>query len=365
MPAQDALADTRRIGVVRANAIGDFVFCLPALQALRSAYPRAEMVLLARPWHAELLDGRPGPVDRVAAMPPIPGVGVDPGTPHDASLIPPFVERMRAERFDILMQMHGGGRHSNALVRRIGARLTAGLHTPDAEPLDRSIPFVYWQHEYFRYLEIASLVGAVAADVAPHLAVTQRDVDESLRALSADGRPLAVLHPGATDVRRRWPVERFAAVGDALAGAGCTVCVVGSGDDAEAAAAVCRAMVRPAVSLAGALSLRGLVGLLSRAALLLGDDSGPLHLAVAVGTPTVGVFWCGNLLNGGPLTRARHRPLVAWRQDCPVCGAGIQPRGCGHDACIVDEVALDEVRGAALDLLAAVADRRAPVAATP
>ena len=60
----------RRIAVLRANAIGDFIFTLPALEALRAAYPQAEIVLLAKKWHAAFLRGRPGPVDRVVAVPP-------------------------------------------------------------------------------------------------------------------------------------------------------------------------------------------------------------------------------------------------------------------------------------------------------
>lgn len=60
----------RRIAVLRANVLGDFIFALPALEALRAAYPQAEIVLLAKKWHATFLQGRPGPVDRVVAVPP-------------------------------------------------------------------------------------------------------------------------------------------------------------------------------------------------------------------------------------------------------------------------------------------------------
>src|SRR6266851_7516846 len=72
----------RRIAVLRANALGDFIFALPALEALRAAYPQAEIVLLAKKWHATFLQGRPGPVDRVVVVPPYPGVSEEPGTPR-------------------------------------------------------------------------------------------------------------------------------------------------------------------------------------------------------------------------------------------------------------------------------------------
>ncbi len=343
--------EVRRVGVVRATQIGDLVFSLPALTALDAAYPDAELVLLGRAMHAELFAGRPGPVDRVVVVPPIPGVGVEPGTPCDTSRVDAFVAEMREQRFDILLQMHGGGGHSNTLVRRIGARVTAGTRSAEAEPLDRCVPFVYWQHEYFRCLELAGLVGATAASVEPQLAVTRDDLVASLRVLPDDTAPLVVIHPGATDPRRRWPVQRFAAVGDALVSAGCRVAVVGAAQDAALARDVQSAMRRPCAMLGGALSLPALVGLLSRAVLHVGNDSGPLHLAVAVGTSTVGVFWCGNLVTGGPLRRARHRPILSWRLECPVCGVNTLLRRCSHDQTFVDDVAVEEVLAAAFDLL--------------
>lgn len=129
-----------RIAVLRANGIGDFVFTLPALAALRRAYPAAEIVLLGQHWHRGFLTGRPGPWDRVVV---VPGCrGVNDSVPDDPAGIETFFAGMRAERFDLAVQLHGGGRHSNPFVRRLGARVTAGLRTPDAEPLDRWRPYV-------------------------------------------------------------------------------------------------------------------------------------------------------------------------------------------------------------------------------
>src|SRR5512135_2339519 len=66
-----------KIAVLRSNAIGDFVFALPALASLRAAYPHAEIVLLALPWHRDFLRDRPGPIDRVEIVPRVPGVRND------------------------------------------------------------------------------------------------------------------------------------------------------------------------------------------------------------------------------------------------------------------------------------------------
>ena len=69
------MENVSRIAVLRPNAVGDFVFALPALHALKHAYPDAELVYVGKEWYAQFLHGRPGPVDRVLVMPPVPGVG--------------------------------------------------------------------------------------------------------------------------------------------------------------------------------------------------------------------------------------------------------------------------------------------------
>ncbi|RPI21324.1 MAG: glycosyltransferase family 9 protein, partial [Chloroflexota bacterium] len=225
----------RKIAVLRSNGIGDFMFCLPALEALRHAYPEAEIVLLGLDWHSEFMEGRPGPIDRVEVIPPIAGIRNAPDGARDPAEVECFFGRMEAERFDIALQMHGGGRNSNPVVRRLGARITAGARTADAIPLDRWIPYIFYQPEVMRYLEIAALVGARQVSLEPSLVITEKDIEEANHLLPASPKPLVVLHPGAGDPRRRWPVENFAAVGKALARAGAQCTVIGSGPECRLA----------------------------------------------------------------------------------------------------------------------------------
>src|SRR5690348_10416996 len=103
-----AVPEVRKIAVLRANALGDFIVTLPALEALRAAYPGAEIVLLAKPWHAALLEGRPGPVDRVVIVPPAHGVGIGPDEHEDPESLDAFFEAMEGERFDLALQLYGG-----------------------------------------------------------------------------------------------------------------------------------------------------------------------------------------------------------------------------------------------------------------
>lgn len=220
-PLGERVPGVRRIAVLRANAIGDFIFTLPALASLRAAYPEAEIVvLLGRPWHAAFLAGRPGPVDRVVVIPPCRGVGEPESFVNDEAALDRFFATMAAERFDLALQLHGGGKNSNPFVRRLGARVTAGFKAEDAPPLDRWMPYIYFQHEIMRFLEAVALTGAPAVTIEPRVPVTEIDLAEARALVPEDGRPLGVLHPGANDPRRRWPPEKFAAVGDALAAAG-------------------------------------------------------------------------------------------------------------------------------------------------
>jgi ADP-heptose:LPS heptosyltransferase len=339
-----------RIAVLRANRLGDFTFCLPALDALRAAYPDARITLLGLPWHAEFLRGRPGPVDRVVVVPPSRGIRDEPGALEDGRELARFFARMREERFDIALQMHGGGRWSNPFVRRLGADVTAGCRAEDAVPLDRWIRYVYFQPEIVRYLEVAGLVGAPPVTAEPAIAVTSRDRREALR--YAGRGPYAVLHPGASVERRRWPAERFARVGRALAEHGLRVIVTGGEEERTTVDAVRAAMGAPSASACGTLSIGGLAGLLAAASVVVSNDTGPLHLANAVGARTVGIFWVGNLITAAPLARSRHRPITAFRTACPICGAINVKESCGHDTSFVREVPVEAVRDAALDLLA-------------
>jgi ADP-heptose:LPS heptosyltransferase len=375
--ASSMLPDVRKIVALVPNAVGDFVFALPALHALGSTYPHAELTLVARDWHRDLLHGRPGPVDRVLVMPPCPGVGLAPDAPCDRPALQDFLDGIRAERFDLAVQMFGGGRYSNPLVRAFGARLSVGPRTDDAPLLDRWVRYSLPNNRRLALLEVVALAGARWPEVGNELAVTDADRKTAYDALAlasgqwqpvslADGdavpalsslfggRPLAVLQPGSTDPRRCWPAECFAAVGDALERAGAVVAINGSDAEAPLVRAVLGHMRRPALDLGGRLSLAGLCGLLDGAALLVSNDTGPLHLSLAVGTPGVGIFWFTNLVDGTPLRQHLLHAAVSVRLRCPVCGVENVRERCAHDPSFVADVPVAQVTSMATSLLRAV-----------
>lgn len=356
-PATDGVA---RIAVLRCNALGDYLMTTPALAALRAAHPRAEITLLAGAWHADFLAGRPGPVDRVLVVPEVPDLAGQPGGAPPAHTLPEFLADARAYRYDLAVQLHGGGAASNPLVGALGARWSIGLRDRDAPPLDATVPYRYYQAEVFRYLEVVALAGAEGPPEYPELTLSDEERGAAACLLPGDG-PWVALHAGAGDPRRRWPAERFAAVADRLSAAGARPVLVGSPADEPVGAEVRERATAPLADLTGRTGLGTLAAVLARCAVVIANDSGPLHLARAVGAATVGLYWCGNAINAAPTVRTRHRPLLSWIVHCPVCGtdtstAGFPHRpgdGCPHRPSFLGQIPVVEVVEESLDLLAA------------
>jgi hypothetical protein len=194
-------------------------------------------------------------------------------------------------------------------------------------------------------------LGRLPPGAADDAAVPQR---RSERALAPARGGRARRRAGSTDPRRRSPVERFAALADALVDCGAVVAINGSEAEADLVRAVLQTMRREALDLAGKLSLCGLAGLVSRAALVVSNDTGPLFLAEAVDTATVGIYWLLNLAQDGPLFRTRHRYALSTRVACPTCGRPQIDARCAHDPSFVADVALDQVLGPAHELLGEV-----------
>jgi ADP-heptose:LPS heptosyltransferase len=365
-PLGDRFADIRRIVVLRGGGIGDLLQGLPAIVALEAAYPDARITLLGSPHAADMLAGRTGLPHSIETIPIHHGVREVPGAAEDPAATEAFVERMRSQNFDLAVQLHGGGRFSNPFLLRLGATHSVGTATPDAARLERILSYSYYQHEMLRALEVVGLAGAAPVTLEPHLEVTAAARQAVLRLVDPSVESLVVMHPGATDPRRHWPAERFAAVAGALAAAGAQVIIVGGEADRRAAKEILAwvnefeggASARVS-ALAGTLTLSQFAALAARADVFLGNDSGPRHIAAAVGTRTVSIYWFGNLINAGPLDRGRHRVHLSWTTKCPVCGRDCTQVGwtaprCEHDVSFVADVPVEPVLA---DVRALLADR--------
>lgn len=357
-PVLEKFDDVSRIAVLRGGGVGDLIFAIPAMSALKAAYPGSTLTLLGTPVHKALTGAAQSPVDDVQVLPF--SEGVRPGK-EDPGELDRFFAEMRERQFDLAVQLHGGGRHSNPFLLRLGARHTVGTRTADAASLERSVPYLYYQHEPLRALEVAGFAGAFPVDLEARLHPADRADDALPPGLDQHtSQPLVTLHPGATDPRRRWPADRFAELAAACMADGCQVVVVGDDSERPLAQRI-QQLAEPAsvISLAGGLDMGGLVAVLARSAVVVGNDSGPRHLAQALGIPTVGIFWAGNMINAGALGRSIHRIHTSWVTACPVCGIDVTQVGwtaprCAHDESLVAGVGVREVHDDVRNLVATV-----------
>ena len=237
---------------------------------------------------------------------------------------------MRARGWDLALQMHGDGSFLDAFVPRLAARRSAG-YAPGAGE-DGPLWFAYPDagHEILRWTALTRRLGLPDAGNDLRLARAHGDraaLDAALPSPLAPGA-YACLHPGASTPARRWPAERFAAVGDALAARGLRVALTGTAGEAAVTGAVAAAMRAPALDLAGRTPLGALALLLGGAACLVTNDTGVAHLAAATRTPSITVFLAAEPARWAPINRARHRIVVAeplWRGAGPLPGMWLSP----------------------------------------
>lgn len=302
-----------KLMVFRGLYLGDLVAATPALRALRRGYPEAEITLVSLPWATALAPHLGDLVDRLL---PYPGAsGLDGGRTGDE--LDEFLTRVRAERFDLAVNMHGRGPISTQLVARFGARRTAsfvGEKSDDTPALDVAVPWDTETHESCKLLLLAEKAGGaptVAYDsVEPELRVREEDVRRALALLPGRLRkPLALVHPGASVSEKRWPEEAFGQTAAGLANRGYDVAVTGSVGEKELARMVSEA-APGSLDLGGETDLSTLVALVARASVMVANDTGPAHLAYALRTPSVTLFGPStDAARWGPLDGNRHAVL--------------------------------------------------------
>lgn len=307
----NAMPAPRRVVILRALKLGDLLCAVPAFRALRAAWPDADIVLVGLPW-ARLFVERYSMY--LAGFREFPGY---PGLPEREPLIeriPAFLHELQTERFDLAIQMHGSGPFVNPLTVLFGARRTAGFYLPgDYCPDDELFcPWPTRGREVTRLLRLVEFLGLPTK--GDHLEFPLRDEDH--RALAQlDGadelRPgeYVCLHPGASVRERRWPPDWFTGVGDALARHGLQLVLTGGPGETELTASVAGQLRTPALDFAGKTDLGTLAALLSKARLLVCNDTGVSHLADALGVPSLVLSTGANPERWGPRDRQLHRVL--------------------------------------------------------
>lgn len=327
-PAPDPRT-VRRLAVVRALYLGDMLVAVPALRALRQRFSRAEITLIGLPWAASFAARFSRYVDGFVPFAGYPGIAeveVDPARTRA------FVREQRARRYDLVVQLHGSGRASTPLALALGGRMTAGYFERDwPTGLTYGAPYPDAGPEVLRNLGIARLLGCT--DLAPRLefpltAQDEAEADTLLREVGGTGGsgPLVGLHTGARAPARRWPSDRFARVADALARQGARIVLTGDASERDTVRAVAGQMRMPALVAAGRTSLGGLAALIARLDLFIANDTGPAHLAEAVGTRSLRLVGPADPVRWAALDQARHPSLRV--------AVGCNP--CGYTECPID-----------------------------
>jgi heptosyltransferase-1 len=284
--------DAERICLIKPSALGDVVQTLPMLSALRSHFPRAHIAWVVNRSYADLLAGHPHldeviPFDRGRARP---------WTPAAWRSMRELCDSLRDRRFDLVCDLQGLFRSglmtwTARAPRRVGlsdAREGARLFYTDVVRIPQESMSAV--DRYWRVAEALGVGESPKQFVIQLDAADQEWAEQQVRGLS--GLRVAI-HAGARWMTKRWPAEHFVEIARRLDREfAASLFVVGGPEEADAANRIAAAVPGRCANLAGKTSLKKLAAVLGRVHLLFTNDSGPMHLAAALGTHVAAIFTC-------------------------------------------------------------------------
>ncbi|HTK08983.1 MAG TPA: lipopolysaccharide heptosyltransferase II [Ktedonobacteraceae bacterium] len=303
-----------RILVIRVDLIGDLVLSLTTVRALKRTYPEAEIDLLATPASGRVIVDDPDLAEVITYDPNIwrrPKALLQQKNWREAFSLR---RRLRARHYDLALSVSGPWAAIIAVLS--GAKRTIGF-AQEGYPglLTDPVPGRHWapddhKHEVDYCLELLQAAGVIPtpADRIPHLTAPSTAVDEVEHLLQnlelrAD-KPLIACHVSANNGQsKRWPIPYWAILLDQLiAEDGANVILTGAPNDLPLIEQITQRMHQQALNLAGKTSLSQLAALLQRTDLLLTGDSGPMHIAAAVGTPLIAIHGPTDPALSGPIS---------------------------------------------------------------
>jgi heptosyltransferase-2 len=302
------------------NWVGDAVLAIPAMKAVRERFPEAEITLLVRPWVAGVFTSAPF-IDRVWSEP----------RPAGWTDWMRLARGIREKNFDVAL-LFPNSFESAAMVFLGRVRQRVGYATDGRSwMLTQSIkPNTEKRHQIHYYLDLAAALSAPVDHLSIEIEASPEEKSQARKLLASagipPGRSFLVLNPGAAyGSAKRWGEERFAEAGDVLASElGIDVAIIGSEKERSIAERIQSLMRSRVAVLNGRTSLETLVGVISESSLVLTNDSGPMHIAAALGIPTVAVFGpTEHFATGpfGPRTRIVREPVdcsPCMLRDCPI-----------------------------------------------
>ena len=344
-----------RILAISSTAIGDTLLSTPALRSLRLAYPKARISLLLNRPYTALFANNPD---------------IDEVLPYDGGYrrFCRLARELRQRRFDLAVILHGNEPQATPLAYLSGADFRFKLPNTSrfAFLLTNAGSTRGWDdfaHGIDQRLAVAALAGGAPTDRHMTLPVAPDAREAFSRRLAAQGiaddAVLVGLQAGASTVSRRWAADRFAELARRLLARNpdCRIVLTGSPAERPLAARIVELVGDGRVwNAAGEVPLGELPALMSRLALLVTGDTGPMHLAVAVGTPVVALFAVSDWRRSGPPateTGSRHFVIQKWRT-CDPCLSKRCPYA--EPPCMAN-ISVDEVEAAVADCLAGAPGR--------
>jgi lipopolysaccharide heptosyltransferase I len=305
LPARPAVPlhdyPARRIALIKPSALGDIVHSLPVLTALRQRYPQAHITWVVHRGYEALLHGHPDldavlSFDRRASRQ---------GLMQGMLSYGHFVRLLRGQHFDLVIDLQGLLR-SALMAAASGAPRRVGLSTAREGAVwfytdTVAVADFNAMHAVDRYWLVAEALGAGGGRKCFRVPLPPRDQAWASDLLRNCARPWIALGPGSRWMTKRWPVEHFATlVCRAQERFGGTVLLVGSGEERPLSRAVAARLFGSVRDLTGRTTLPQLAAVLARVDVMLANDTGPLHLAAALGRPVVAPYTCTKVRLNGP-----------------------------------------------------------------
>jgi lipopolysaccharide heptosyltransferase I len=340
----------KNILLIKPSSLGDIVMALPALSSLRRSFPHARITWLVRPEFAPIIEGHPH-LDEIILF-DRKSLGKAWWNPAAFGQLLDLIRRLRRGRFDAVLDLQGLFRTASlawlsGCTRRFGPiwrHEFAHWFYTTAVP-----PRAEWVHVIDYYRKLLEAMGASDLGVEfvlPEKPAAAAAVRELLSQQKIDANRYAVIIPGSAQVSKCWPADRFAALADRLATEhGLAVLATGGKSESPMIEQIQSLAKRPIANLAGRTTLPELVEVLRRAKLVVSNDTGPGHIAAALGRPLVMMFSWSNPLRVGPY----GRPECVVGRDIESRGLAIRSRNPAH---AIQHIAFDEVYAKAIEQLA-------------
>lgn len=295
------------IAVFRALQLGDWLCAIPAIRALRCAFPDAHIALLGLGWSKNLVERFHHLFDEFIYFPGFPGL---PEQPFDPAKTLAFLRQMQDRNFDLLLQMQGNGNVVNPLLMLCGAKEYAGFYRADNFQPNPDHFLIYPDQgsEIHRHLALMEFLGIPAQGDQLEFPLGEQDYQE-FEALDLGLTPggYVCIHPGSRAESRQWDGRNFARLADFCAEQGYRVVLTGVESERHLTSAVAANMQHEAIDLTGQTTLGAVGVLLGRSRLLICNDTGVSHVAAALRHPSVVITLTDDQERWNPLDLHRHR----------------------------------------------------------